>query len=174
MTNPAPTEAERILGYLQQQAAGRSIEELIARVQEGVDELAASARALNPATLDVPAGDAETPGETWSPRQCLEHAAGSNMSVARGVLHVALTGELPPAEEAPLPLDVEEVLDRHAEAIDSLYDHVREADPAAFLEVKWRHPMFGDLNWREWLLFIRIHSKDHARQLAAMTAGARG
>ena len=83
---------------------------------------------------------------------------------------MALTGEMPAREDADLPPEVEPALTKHAEAIDSLYAHVRDADPAAFLDVKWKHPMFGDLNWREWLLFIRIHSKDHARQLAAMTA----
>lgn len=170
MTNPVQSEAERILSYLQQQAAQRSIDELISRVQEGVDDLAAAARALNPATLDTPSGESETPGEPWSPRQCLEHAAGSNISVARNVLHVALSGEFPAPEAVKLPADVETVLAQHAEAIESLYAHVREADPGGFPDVKWRHPMFGDLNWREWLLFIRIHSKDHASQLAAMTA----
>ena len=49
-------------------------------------------------------------------------------------------------------------------------EHIRAADPNANLDTKWRHPMFGDLNWREWLLFLRIHAQDHARQLEKMDA----
>lgn len=43
MTQPQD-ELDRIRGYLQQQASQRTIDELIGRVQEGVDDLAAAAR----------------------------------------------------------------------------------------------------------------------------------
>ncbi len=156
-------ESQRIRGYLQSQASEKTVEELIARVEEGMQELAGAALAIRPG-----ARTAIPPGETWSPDDCLRHATGSDIHCARQILHVACTGELPPgAEEAPAG-SFEEMLARHREALDSLYAHVREADPEAFLDVKWEHPFFGELNWREWLLFLRIHSKDHARQLAAM------
>ncbi|MDZ7728356.1 MAG: hypothetical protein U5Q44_09305 [Dehalococcoidia bacterium] len=51
---------------------------------------------------------------------------------------------------------------------------MQDADPSAFLDVTWTHPMFGELNWREWFLFMRIHSKDHARQLQAMAQSWEG
>ena len=94
------------------------------------------------------------------------------MAVAAQILHVALTGELRQRSDADLPQSFEALLPAHAAAMDSLYAHVREADPAGFLSVTWEHPMFGDLNWREWLLFLRIHAKDHAQQLRAMQAAA--
>jgi hypothetical protein len=81
---------------------------------------------------------------------------------------------MPTDPEPELAADRAVLLARHSEAIESLYAHVREADPSAFLDVKWSHPFFGDLNWREWLLFLRIHTKDHARQLASMTAALSG
>lgn len=166
MTQPQD-ELDRIRGYLQQQASQRTIDELIGRVQEGVDDLAAAARGVPDAALKViPAGD------EWTPMDCLRHAAASNMQVAQQVLFAALEGYLPTDGEPEVPSDREAVLAAHAEAIDSLYAHVRSADPAANLELKWKHPFFGDLNWREWLLFLRIHSKDHARQLAAMSGAS--
>ena len=45
------------------------------------------------------------------------------------------------------------------------------ADPAARLEDTVEHPFFGPLNWRETLLFIRLHDLDHAGQLQKV-AGA--
>jgi hypothetical protein len=45
---------------------------------------------------------------------------------------------------------------------------VRDADPEGFLETTWPHRFFGDLNWREWLLFLELHCADHAAQLEAM------
>ncbi len=166
MTQPKD-DLDRIRGYLQQQAAQRTIEELIARVQEGVDDLASSARGVPEAALTVvPAGD------EWTPLDCLKHVASSNMQVAQQVLFAALEGYLPTDGEAEVPSDRERILAAHSEAIDSLYVHVRSADPEANLELKWNHPFFGDLNWHEWLLFLRIHSRDHARQLAAMSGAS--
>jgi hypothetical protein len=52
-----------------------------------------------------------------------------------------------------------------------LFQRVRSADPQAQLEVTIPHPFFGALNWRETLLFIRLHDLDHAGQLAKV-AGA--
>lgn len=163
MTQPNP-EFDRIRQYLQQQAAQRNILELCDRVQDGVNDLAAAARAVPEAALDVvPAGD------EWSPADCLRHAAASNMQVAQQVLYAALEGVLPGGGEPELPAGREAILEQHAAAIESLYAHVQAADPDANLDLKWEHQFFGELNWREWLLFLRIHSKDHARQLVAMS-----
>ena len=166
MTQPQE-DLDRIRGYLQQQAAQRTTDELIERVQEGVDDLAAAARGVPATALNaIPAGD------EWTPMDCLRHAAASNMQVAQQVLFAALEGYLPTDGEPDVPADREAILAAHAEAIDSLYIHVRSADPEANLELKWKHPFFGDLNWREWLLFLRIHSRDHARQLVAMSGAS--
>jgi hypothetical protein len=42
---------------------------------------------------------------------------------------------------------------------------VSGADPRARLDATVEHPFFGPLNWRETLLFMRIHDLDHAGQL---------
>ena len=67
-----------------------------------------------------------------------------------------------------LPSGREELLAKHAEAIESLFAHVREAAPDDFLNVTWSNDAFGELNWREWLLFLEHHCSEHARQLTAM------
>jgi hypothetical protein len=53
---------------------------------------------------------------------------------------------------------------------DTLFEHVRRADPQAGLDVMIEHGMFGQLNWREILLFTRLHDLDHAGQLQKIVA----
>ncbi len=72
--------------------------------------------------------------------------------VSQQVLYVALSGELPPDSEAPaVPPGREAMLASMRGALDSLFIHVREADPDGFLDCTWRHPEFGELDWRGWL-----------------------
>ena len=86
---------------------------------------------------------------------------------AREVLYVALSGELPPEDESRLPETRDGLIAKHREAMDSLYAHVRDATDD-FLAVEWSHPAFGAMNWKEWLVFIHIHTEAHASQLESM------
>lgn len=166
MADPEQAERESLRGYLQQQAAKRTVEELVARVQESVDAVAAAARAVPAHRLDE-LGPGE--GEPWTPVDCLRHIVEWNRLVAQQVLYVALSGELPEAGAGPpLPGTIEGLLAVQTEAIDSLYAHVRDAEPNAYLDVTWEHMFFGRLNWREWFLFLRVHNLDHAAQLQAL------
>ena len=112
----------------------------------------------------------------------VEHAAGVAAEI--GVLDVVDAGRhfgegilraldgLPPGERRHAD---ERPAARHHTASEWLatLDHDREAlferalraDPAARLEQSISHGFFGMLNWRETLLFIRIHDLDHAGQL---------
>lgn len=165
MADPEQSERENLRGYLRQQAAKRTVEELVTRVQESVDAVAVAARSVPPNRL-AELGPGED--ELWTPVDCLRHIVEWNRMVAQQVLYVALSGELPGAGEAPpLPSTVEELLAVQVEAIDSLYAHVRDAEPTAYLDVTWEHMFFGRLNWREWFLFLRVHNLDHAAQLRA-------
>lgn len=168
MTHPMEAEFERIRGYLQQQAAEKSIPELFERVKEGMAELLDAARSIPAAVLST-----NPPGDDWSPMDCLKHAVQSNLQVAQDVLHVALSGSRPGEPEPELAPDRDGLIAAQEASLDSLWAHVSEAEPHSNLHVTWPHPFFGELNWREWLLFLRIHAKDHARQLAAMREALR-
>jgi hypothetical protein len=166
MADPEQAERDSVRNYLQQQAAKRTVEELVQRVQESVNAVAQAARAV-PAHLLGELGAGE--GEMWTPVDCLRHVVEWNRMVAQQVLYVALSGELPDGGgPPPLPETIEDLLDVQTEAIDSLYAHVREAEPDAYLDVTWEHMWFGRLNWREWFLFLRVHNLDHAAQLQAL------
>jgi hypothetical protein len=72
-------------------------------------------------------------------------------------------------DTAPRPLDEWwALLERDRSA---LFERVRTAHPMACLEATIAHPFFGALNWRETLLFMRLHDLDHTGQLAKV-AGA--
>jgi hypothetical protein len=51
---------------------------------------------------------------------------------------------------------------------------VLQADPNAHLDIIWSHPEFGTMNWREWLLFARVHTLDHARQIQVIATALVG
>ena len=77
--------------------------------------------------------------------------------------------EAPARDTAPRPLEAWWALLERDRA--TLFERVLRADPTARLEHTVEHPFFGPLNWRETLLFIRLHDLDHAGQLQKV-AGA--
>jgi hypothetical protein len=73
-------------------------------------------------------------------------------------------------DTGPRPLDEWwAVLERDRAA---LFARVRQAQPMSRLEATIPHPFFGSLNWRETLLFMRLHDLDHAGQLARLASAA--
>jgi hypothetical protein len=45
---------------------------------------------------------------------------------------------------------------------------VLQADPNIHLEITWGHFELGQMHWREWLLFARIHLVEHVHQAQAL------
>ena len=163
-------EFQRIRGYLQAQAAKLSVPDLVARVRADQQQVHAAASA-------VPVDrfyDAPAQGE-WSANQVLAHIVESGGAVARAI-RTTLDGGTPPARvgdeirpDPPRRAAQEWLADLTRER-ELLFERVGRAGGDERLEVTWQHPMFGPLNWREWLLFLRLHDLDHARQLQAITA----
>jgi hypothetical protein len=94
------------------------------------------------------------------------------ITVAREVLHVALTGELPEDEDIDEASDLASLVARYSQAIESCIAHVEAAEPDAFLDVTWRHPDLGDLNWRQWFLFLAQDARLRTLALAQGTGDA--
>lgn len=147
--------------YVREQAAGGAMEDLIALVETDTVRLHAAAMVFAAEDLDR-ALDGD-----WTPLSCLAHIVARSMLRAREVLYVALSGELPSDEPLSLPSDRVGLIATHRESIDSLYVHVRDATQE-FLAFEWSHQAFGPMNWREWLVFIHVHTDDHASQLEMM------
>ena len=138
-------EQLRIRGYLTAQAAKLQPAEIIDRVRAAMDQLRAGAHV-------VEAG---------------RHFGGAIVRMIEGQ-PPGTPRDAPPREApSPTPDDWWATLERERAA---LFERVSEADPAARLEATIEHPFFGPLNWRETLLFMRIHDLDHAGQMQKIAA----
>jgi hypothetical protein len=163
-------EQERIRGYLKAQGARQTPGEIVAKVEAAMAELGAAARAVPVARF------AERPGpEEWSANEVLAHVVAADRYFGGGIIAI-LEGRPAPArgggrgfEGAPLR-GAQAWLEILAGQRRTLFERVRAADPAARLDVTIEHPFFGPLNWRETLLFSRLHDLDHAGQLGKIAA----
>jgi uncharacterized damage-inducible protein DinB len=163
-------ETLRIRSYLTAQGAKLSPDQLIGKVQEAMAQLSAAASAVPPARFTEP----PVPGE-WSANEVMAHVVEAGRHFGAAIVRI-LDGQAPgePRDVAardttPRPLDEWwAMLERDRTA---LFQRVRSAHPTARLEATIAHPFFGALNWRETLLFMRLHDLDHAGQLAKV-AGA--
>jgi len=169
-------EQQRIRSYLVAQGAKLTPTAIIEKVRVAMADLEAASRA-------VPAdrfGERPEPGE-WSGNEVMSHVVAAGAYFGGGI--VAALDDAPPpprmggagTENAPAHPAAEwyRLLSRDREA---LFARVLRAAPDAALDRRIEHGMFGPLNWREALLFLRLHDLDHAGQLqkiAAALAAAR-
>jgi len=168
-------EQKRIRGYLVAQAARLAPREIVEKVEVAMLQLKAAAGAVAPARFN----DAPAPGE-WSANEVMAHVVESGRHFG-GAIARLLDGQPPGAprdaaarDTSPRPLDTWWALLQQDRA--GLFERVLSADPGARLDATVEHPFFGPLNWRETLLFMRLHDLDHAGQLqkiAAAVAAAR-
>jgi uncharacterized damage-inducible protein DinB len=162
-------EQLRVRGYLVGQGAKLSPEQIIGKVQEAMGQLRAAASSVPEARFT----EAPAPGE-WSANEVMAHVVEAGRHFGGAIVRV-LDGQPPgqPRDAAardttPRPLaDWLVLLERDREA---LFARVRSVHPMARLEATIPHPFFGALNWRETLLFMRLHDLDHAGQLQKVAA----
>jgi hypothetical protein len=163
-------EAQRIRGYLVTQAAKLSIPEL-------VDKLRRDALPLRTAAGRVPAGRFEerpADGE-WSAAEVFTHVLEMTEH-GDAAIGTIIAGGRPPARvrdvvsgRVAAGLSGSEDYWRAFESLrEPFYARVLQARGDEHLDVTIAHPTFGPLNWREWMLFMRVHDLDHMRQIAAI------
>jgi uncharacterized damage-inducible protein DinB len=163
-TPEANPEFARIRGYLQGQGAKLSPEQIIGKVQEAMGQLRAAASAVPAARFTQP----PAPGE-WSANEVMAHVVEAGRHFGSAITRV-LDGQPPgqPRDAAARdtsPRPLEEWWSMLQRDRDALFARVRSVHPMSRLEATIPHPFFGALNWRETLLFMRLHDLDHAGQL---------
>jgi len=165
-------EQQRIRGYLTSQAGKLAPAKVVGKVRAAMDQLHLAARAVPPARFDA----APAPGE-WSANEVMAHVVEAGRHFG-GAIERLLDGGAPGAprdaaarDTGPRPLATWWALLERDRA--ALFTRVLLAAPAERLEGTVEHPFFGPLNWRETLLFMRLHDLDHAGQLQKI-AGALG
>jgi hypothetical protein len=163
-------EQKRIKSYLEAQGAKLPPAAIVDKVRAAMAELEAAAAAVPAARF----GERPEPAE-WSANEVMAHVLAAGAYFGGGIVRV-LDGMPPPARMtdqgaagAPARSAAEwsALLSRDREA---LFARVLRADPLANLERPIEHRMFGPLNWREALLFMRLHDLDHAGQLQKIAA----
>jgi len=170
-------EEKRIRSYLEAQGAKLSPAAIIDKVRAAMADLQTAAAAVPAARFgERPAAD------EWSGNEVMAHVLAAGAYFGGGILSVLDDRPLPTrmkdagAAGAPARTAAEwsALLARDREG---LFERVLRADPLAHLERPIDHGMFGPLNWRETLLFLRLHDLDHAgqlRKIAEALAALRG
>jgi uncharacterized damage-inducible protein DinB len=163
-------EQLRIRAYLQGQAAKLSLPALIAKVRDDSAQLREAALRAEDADWTL-----RPAAEEWSVNDVLGHVvdtchrvnAGIIGAIESGTKPVGLRDALVHEKSARRPM---EWWDELVAAREGLFARLAVASADEHLDVTWNHPFFGELNWREWVLFLRLHDLDHARQIAGILA----
>jgi hypothetical protein len=163
-------EQQRIRGYLTAQGAKLSPGQIVEKVRDAMRDLGTAAGAVPAARFNDP----PAPGE-WSANEVMAHVVDAGRHFGGAIVRV-LDGLPAGGVRDRLERDVPRrglpewwaILERERAA---LFARVQRADPGSRLDGTIEHPFFGPLNWRETLLFMRLHDLDHAGQLQKI-AGA--
>jgi uncharacterized damage-inducible protein DinB len=163
-------EVARIRSYLAGQAMRRTAEQLVEALREAHRQFLAATTAVPDAAFRTVPKEGE-----WSAADVLAHVCSIAAFDERSIRGVLERGEQPAnvndaLEQAPTHATREQLLADIEALRERLMVVVLQADPQAHLDIVWGHNEFGNMNWREWLLFARVHTLDHARQMQAIAA----
>jgi uncharacterized damage-inducible protein DinB len=163
-------EVARVRSYLASQAMRRTPAQLVEVLQEAHQQFLAATAGVPDAAFRTVPGDGE-----WSAADVLAHVRAIAAFDERSICGVIERGEQPAnvedvIEQAPMNATREHMLADIEALREQLIASVLQADPQAHLDIVWGHREFGKMNWREWLLFARVHTLDHARQIQAIAA----
>lgn len=161
-------------GYLQAQAAKLSIRDLVEKVRADQEQVRAAAIAIPPQQFSTCPAEGE-----WSANQVMAHVVEGARGVDAAIRSVVDSGATPPRLADAIRPDVPDRpaadwWDDLVAARERLFARLATATGDEHLDITWGHPFFGPLNWREWLLFLRIHDIDHARQMQAIREALAG
>lgn len=169
MNTPNP-EVERIRNYLVAQAQKLSVAELVDKARRDSLPLREVAAAMSPAQFAArPAPAAWSAAEVWA------HILAMTEHGARAIEGIIAQGATPPRVNDIITAATHHTLHTASDywaaytaRRELCYARVLPATGDEHLDVKITHATFGELNWREWLLFMRVHDLDHLRQLQAL------
>ncbi len=161
-------EIARVRSYLASQAMRRTPAQLVEALREVHHQFLTALAAVPDAAFRTIPGEGE-----WSAADVLAHVRTIAAFDERSICGVIERGEQPPnvddaLEQAPTNATREHMLADIEALRERVIAVVMQADPQAHLDVVWGHNEFGNMNWREWLLFARVHTLDHTRQIQAI------
>ena len=163
-------EIARVRRYLATQAMRRTPAQLVEALREAHHQFLTALAAVPDAAFRTIPREGE-----WSAADVLAHVRTITAFDERSICGVIERGEQPPnvddaLEQAPTNATREHMLADIEALRERLIAVVMQADPQVHLDIVWGHNEFGNMNWREWLLFARVHTLDHTRQMQAISA----
>ena len=163
-------EVARVRSYLASQAMRRTPEQIVEALREAEQQFLRALAAVPDGTFRTVPKEGE-----WSAADVLAHVHRIATFDERSICGVLEHGKQPAnvddvLEQAPTNTTREQMLANIKALRERLIAVVLQADPQAHLDITWRHNEFGAMNWREWLLFARVHTLDHAHQMQAIAA----
>ena len=108
----------------------------------------------------VASGNARRETETSSLLGSLDHMMGG-----RGVIDRTLRREAPPETRPGEVVEPQTVVNGLARTREDLYKAVTLVDGLALGDLRWTHPVLGDLDLYQYILFIGQHEARHALQI---------
>ena len=163
-------EIARVRSYLATQATRRTPAQLVEALREAHHQFLTALAAVPDAAFRTIPREGE-----WSAADVLAHVRTIAAFDERSICGVIERCEQPPnvddaLEQAPTNATREHMLADIEALRERLIAVVMQADPQVHLDIVWGHNEFGNMNWREWLLFARVHTLDHTRQMQAISA----
>lgn len=172
MASLPESEVARIRSYLVTVANRLPLSELVDKVRRDCLPLEAASRLIPVGSFTLPPAPSE-----WSAAEVWAHILEMNETGAAAIeaildegRFVGRTVDDTLRRGRDLPTDGPTAYARYHARREQLLARVARARGDEHLDVTIHHPMFGDLTWREWLLFMRVHDLDHLRQLQAIAA----
>ncbi len=162
-------EVARVRSYLASQAMRRTPAQLVEVLREAHRQFLDATAAISDAQFHTVPQEGE-----WAAADVLAHVRQIAAMEEQSIRTIIERGEQPPAIKdevgaAPEGATREVMLAELELSREQLFAVVLEADPLVHLDVTWGHGEFGRMNWREWLLFARVHALDHTRQMQAIS-----
>ncbi len=166
MTQPSDTQ-QQALSYLRHQA-GKSNDELAALMERTGADCARCLEGLGDQQASFKHDD------EWSIKEVLGHMLISGKGVNHEIVN--LVQGRPSSGEARMGMipggdrPIEEVQQMLADLWAETRRLVASLAEDGNLEWTWKHPIFGSLNFREWIVFQRLHAMDHLQQIEKVKA----
>ena len=153
---------EQALSYMRHQAS-KSLDDLATLMERTGAECA---RCLEGVSVRQAAFHYD---EEWSMKEVLGHMLSSGKGVNNEIAN--LVENRPSAREARMGVvaGADRSLEEMCQMLTDLWAEtgrlVASLPEGGNLERTWNHPMFGPLNFKEWIAFQRLHAMDHVQQM---------
>lgn len=166
MTQQADTR-EQALSYVRHQA-GKTMIDLAALLERTAADCERCLEAVSEAQAQF------RYGQEWSIKEIMGHLVRSTRLVSEDMSALGegreprpAYGEGPPSGgDRPLAELRRELADGWSHAVRLVHSLYEEAAQKPMPE----HPMFGPLNGKEWIAFLRLHAMDHVQQMEKVKA----